>query len=141
MVIDQLLRHPAMSPQRLLRLFSPFLCLYASVSLFGTMTPAADRVVGWMVRLSVGWQWVLAVTQSIFVTLFIGVCVMLLRKVPSRPIRLALLGLVAAHAYLALDGVLLALGRWYFRPFLYSEIATLLAIWYAYETSARLQQS
>ena len=138
--VDQLLRHPAMSPRKLLRWFSPFLASYAALILFATMRPAPDRVVGWMPQLSSGWLWLISITQALFVLLFIGLCALFMHKVPSRPIRLALLGLVFAHAYLGLDGVLLALGRWYFRPFLFSEMLTLLALWHAYETSACLQQ-
>ena len=141
MAIDQLVRHPAMSPFKLLRLFSPFLAVYSTVILFGTMTPQPDRIAGWMPILSLRWQWLLSGVQTVFVIGFVGICAMLIQKLPSRPIRGALLVLALAHLYLGFDGVLLALGKWYFRPFLFSEIFALLALWHAYDTSASLQQT
>ncbi len=139
--IDQLLRHPAMSPQKLLRMFAPFAAVYTLIILIGPMAPRPDPVAGWMVQLVTPWQWILSAVQAMFVIGFITICLMLMRKIPSKPIRRALLGLALAHAYLGFDGVMLALGRWYFRPFLFSEIFALLAIWYAYDTSAQLQRS
>ena len=139
LVLDQLLRHPGMSPGKLLRFFAPFLIVYGSIIVFGSMTPQPDRIAGWMPRLDPGWHWLLSGVQAVFVIGFVGLCVLLMRKFPSPPIRRALFALALAHGYLGLDGLLLALGRWYFRPFLYSEMLTLLALWYAYETSAQLQ--
>ena len=139
--IDQLLRHPAMSPQKLLLWFSPFLVAYAATILCATITPAPDRIVGVTLHLSPGWQLFLAVVQTIFVIGFLGLCTWLIRKVRSRPIRVAVLGLAVGHGWLAVDGLIVALGGWYFRPFLFSEMFTLLAIWYAYETSTSLQQA
>ena len=139
MAIDQLLRHPGMSPGKLLRLFSPFLVAYGSVILFGAMTPQPDRIVGWIPHLSSGWHWLLSGVQVVFVLGFLSICIGLMWKLPSPPIRRALLGLALAHTYLGLDGVWLALGKWYFRPFLYSEMVALLALWYAYETAAALR--
>ena len=52
-----------------------------------------------------------------------------------------MLWLVACHVWLAVDGVLLACGQWYFRPYLYSEPAALLAVWYAYDTANHLNTS
>jgi len=139
--LDQLVRHPAMTSKKLLVWFSPFLVVYGLILLFANVTMEPDRVAGWMPRLAAEWRLLLSLTQGAFVIGFIGMSLMLMRKIPSTPIRLALLGLAAGQAYLGLDGLLLALGRWYVRPFLYSEILTLLALWHAYETSARLQQS
>jgi len=139
--LDQLLRHPVMTPKKLLLWFSPFLAVYGIVLMFADVTLGPDRLVGWALHLGAGWQLLLSLAQGLFVVGFIGISVMLMRKIPSASIRLALLGLVAGQAYLGLDGVLLSLGRWYVRPFLYSEMLMLLALWHAYETSARLQQS
>ena len=77
----------------------------------------------------------LGITQSVFVVLFVGFCVLLMRQLSSASIRLALFWLAIGHLTLALDGLLVASGGWYFRPFLFSEMLTLLAIWHAYETS------
>lgn len=137
--LDQLLRHPAMTPKKLLVWFSPFLVVYGLLLLFADVTMEPDRVAGWTLRLAAGWQILLSLTQGVFVIGFIGISLMLMRQIASTPIRLALLGLAAAHAYLGVDGLLLALGRWYFKPFLYSEMLTLLALWHAYETSSKPQ--
>lgn len=135
--VDQLIRHPAITPTKLLRYFSPFLIAYAAVILFGTYEPTPDGFVGgWVPRLSPGWQRLLSVTHGTFVLGFVGLCLLVIRKFPSRAVRLAVLGLVVAHLYLAADGVLLALGRSYFRPYLYSEMVALLALWHAYERAA-----
>ena len=138
--VDQLLRHPAMSPKKLLVWYSPFLAAYAAVILFGVLTPTPDRVVGWIPHLSRGWQAVLSITQGILVLGFIGGGLLFMGKVPSRRLRAALLGLVVGQGGLGIDGLVLAFGGWYFRPFLYTEMLMLLAIWHAYETSAALSQ-
>jgi len=137
--VDQLVRHPAMSPNKLLRWLSPFLLIYSAVILFADVEPVPDRVVGWSLRLAPAWRVVLASAHGLFVAGFLAVCALLIRKVPSRPIRIALLGLALGQACLALDGLLLALGAWYFRPYLYSELLMLIALWHAYETGATLQ--
>ena len=139
--IDQLVKHPAMSPKTLLRWFTPFLIVYALVMLFGSFTPRPDPWVGWTLGLGPVWRVVLLVTQAVFVLGFIGICVMVMLKFPSRSVRLALLGLAAGHGYLGVDGLILALDGAYFRPFLYSEMVTLLAIWHAYETATALQET
>ena len=138
--VDQLLRHPAMSPKKLLAWLAPFLIAYSAVILFAGVTPAPDRVVGWSLRLEPWWQRLLSATHGLFVMGFLGAALLLMRKVPSRPIRVALLGLALGIGALALDGVLLALGGWYFRPYLYSEMLALFAIWHAFETGAALQR-
>ena len=139
--VDQLLRHPAMSPKKLLTWYSPFLVAYVAVILFGVLTPVPARVVGWMPHLSRGWQAVLSITQGIYVLGFIGGCLQFMGKIPSRRLRAALLGLVLGQGGLGLDGLVLTFGGWYFRPFLYTEMLMLLAIWHAYETSAALNGS
>lgn len=136
MAIDQLLRHPALSPKKLLVWMSPFLVIDALVMAFGSSEIPAQAG---RVSLRGGWQPLFAATQAVFLIAFLGICLSLIQKIASRPIRLALAGLAAAHAYLGIDGVLLVLGRWYFHPFLFSEMLTLVAIWYAYETSQNLQ--
>lgn len=137
--VDQLVRHPAISAKKLLRWCSPFLAVYAAVILFGQFTTAQDPWLGWMLHLTSPWHHLLSVVQSVFVLGYLGLCVLLIRKIPSRPIQTALAILAVSYGYLGLDGVLLALGRFYFRPFLFSEMFALLALWHAYETAARLQ--
>ena len=139
--VDQLLKHPAMTPRKLLGWYAPFLVVYATVIVWGPLTPQSSPFGGWIPTLNPAWRWVISIVQSVFVMGFIGVCLMLMRKLPSRPIRIALLGLVLGYGYLGADGLLLVMGGSYFRPFLYSEMVTLLAIWHAYETGASLQHS
>lgn len=139
--LDQLVRHPAMSAKKLLRWFFPFLAVYAAVLLFGAFTPARDPWLGWAPRLAPAWQAALSLVQSVFVVGYLALCALFIRKLPSRPIRAALLMLAVGYGYLGLDGLLLAMGRTYFRPFLFSEILTLLALWHAYDTADRLQTS
>ena len=105
--VDQLLRHPAMTPKKLLARFLPFLAAASIAAPFP-----------W-------WRWIL---HASFALAFAAFCVLLIRKPPFRPMRLALLGLAIGQSYLALDG-------------LYAEMAMFLALWFAYETAASLQQT
>jgi hypothetical protein len=134
--IDQLIRHPAMTPKKLLARFSPFLAAYALVILFGTTVPVPDRVLGWTLRLAQPWQGLLSLTHVTFVGICVGVCGLLIWKVPIAPVRAALALLALGQLALAADGVVLALGGWYFRPYLFSEMFMLLALWHAYRTAA-----
>jgi len=137
--VDQLIRHPAMTPKKLLIRFAPFLIAYLAVIFFADAQAVPDRVVGWSLKLTPPWRAAVIVVQSVFVLGFVGISLMLMAKLPSWPIRRALLGLVAGHVYLTLDGLIQAFGGWYFRPNLYSEMVTLLALWHAYETAADLR--
>lgn len=138
--LDQLLRHPAMTPAKLLRWFSPFLAAYAAVIVFGNydLAPAAHG--GWMPELSPAWRMLVSVVQSAFVLGFTAIAGFVMWRFPLKPARVALAGLLAAHWYLGFDGILLAAGGWYPWPFLYSEMLALLALWAAFETAAALQQ-
>jgi hypothetical protein len=139
--VDALIRHPAMTPKKLLLRFSPFLAAYAALILCGHSTPVVDPVAGWSVSLTPAWRVFASAVQALFVVGFVGLCLLLIRKIPVPPIQTALLALAAAYGYLGLDGVILAAGGWYVRPFLYSEMAALLALWHAFQTAARLQGS
>lgn len=139
--VDQLLRHPAMTPQKLLKSFSPLLAIYLALILLPQPLVVADPVIGWSLELPPAWRWLLAATQMIFVVLFVTGCVLFMLKIPTPAIRRALAGLAAAHLLLAVDGAIVAWGGWYFRPFLFTEMLALLALWHAYETAWQLQQS
>ena len=110
MAIDHVVRHPAMTPRKLLQWVLPFLFLDGAVILLQA----------W--RLT----WIL---HSLFAAGFAAVCVMLGRKIPSRPIRQALAALAAGQLLLAAA------------PSLYSEMLMLAALWFAYDTGTRLQQT
>ena len=139
--VDQLIRHPAMTPMKLLRWLAPFLAVYAVVIIAAPVTAAPDRVAGWTLHLTPGWQRLLGLTHLLFTASFLTVSVLLMRKMPSAPIRIALGGLAAGFVLLAVDGVLSALGLWYFRPYLFSELLTLFAIWHAYDTASSLSSA
>lgn len=133
--LDQLVRHPAMTPKKLLRAYAPFLAVYALVILLGTTQVTMNPVIGVRPRLA-GWAGILlGLAQAVFVGLVVWLGAQLSRKLPSPHIRRALWILMAAYLYLALDGALLAMGAWYRWPFLYSEILTLAALWWAFETA------
>lgn len=131
--VDQLIRHPAMTPMKLLRWLAPFLVVYVAIIVAAPITASPDRVAGWTLHLPAGWQRLLGLTHLLFTALFLTVTVLLMRKIPSTPIRIALGGLAAGFVLLAIDGLLSALGVWYFRPYLFSELITLFAIWHAFD--------
>ena len=138
--VDQLLRHPAMSPKKLLRWSSPFLIASLAAIFFSSSVPVPDRVIGWTPHLGLGWRWWFACIHGGFILAFIGIIVTIWPKIPWPRVRFALLGLIVGQSALGLDGLLRLVGVWYFRPFLYSEMLTLIALWYAYETSVELQR-
>ena len=151
MAIDQLLRHPKMSPQRLLRWIAPLLLVDALIIGVATFAPPLDRLRGWVPH-TTGWRpvlidallgarWVFSLAQWAFIIGFIGVTA-LLRRQPyvAQPTRRALWALLLAYMILGADEALVAIGGWLTPPLLYPDMAVLLAIWYAYDTSATLSQ-
>jgi hypothetical protein len=128
--MDQLVRHPAMTPKKLLQGYAPFAAAYLAAILLGSYELAADPLAGQSPRL-VGWgRWLLVLTHSVFVAGFVWLAAMVCRKVPVPRIRLALGVLMAAYAYLWLDGVLQ-------RPGLSSELLAMGALWFALEMARR----
>ena len=147
MAIDQLLRHPKMSPQRLLRWITPLLLVDALMISVATLAPQLDRLRGWVPAAS-GWQsvligalWAFSVVQWVFMIGFMGVIALLLRQpYLTQPARRALWALLLAYVALGVEEVSLAIGRWLIPPLLYPDMVALLALWYAYDTSAALSQ-
>jgi len=137
--VDQLLRHPAMTPKRLLGWLAPFIAIGAAILLIAEATLVPDPLIGWSVRLLGPWRWLLPAAEGAFVVAFLAIVGLLVRKLPSGPMRRALWGLAAGQALLGLDGLIVALGGWYVRPFLYTEMLMGLALWHAYETAFALQ--
>ncbi len=133
--VDQLVRHPAMTPKKLLSRFSPFLIVYLLVMLLGASTPVRDPWIGWVPRLAPAWRLILSITQGLFVLGLLGVSGFLVRKLPSRSVRAALIGLMLAHASLGIDRFVRLFGGWPACPFLFGELLTLLAIWAALRTA------
>ncbi len=133
--IDQLIRHPAMTPERLLKSFSPFLLVYTLVMVAGPMDLRADPLIGVSPHL-LGWARILLiVTQSAFVALLMWFTMQVMRKVPASRTRTAVFGLMGGYLALAVDGVIRSTGLWYVRPFLFSEFLLLLALWFAFDTA------
>ena len=110
--VDALIRHPAMTPKKLLWRFSPFLAAYAALIVAGPSHPIANQIA--------------PIIQGLFVIGFVGLCLLLARNLPVPAIRTALWILAAAYVYLGVDGV-------------GAEMAASLALWFAFQTAARLQ--
>ena len=139
--VDQILRHPAMTPAKLMRWYSPFMVVYLTVMLFGRMGLQPDTLYGWAPHLEGAWRLLISITDAIFLIGFLVICFVLVRKIQLKPMRRALLCLSIGQLYLAIGLSLLVSNRAHFGPFLFSEIAMLLVLWYAYDTSAILQRT
>ena len=59
--VDQLVRHPAMTPQKLFLRYSPFLAAYLLVICFAQVEAVPDRVVGWTMNLTPAWRMMIIV--------------------------------------------------------------------------------
>ncbi len=132
--LDQLVRHPAMTPKKLLTWFSPFLAAYAIILLFGRWELVTDPGALARVRLMGGWRWTLGAVHGVFLVPLVALGGLLWKKLPIPHIRAALLGLIGAHLYLGAEGLLMNLGQPPL-PFPFSELVVLLAIWFAFETA------
>jgi hypothetical protein len=137
--VDQLVRHPAMTPKKLLKWLAPFLASYTAVILFARMEASPDLILGWTIHLSSGWQRLLSITHTLFLAGLLWMGFTIIRQIPSSAVRWAVIGLMAGFLYLGADGLILATGHWYFRPYLFSEMLVLVALWHAFETASSLQ--
>jgi hypothetical protein len=102
--VDQLVRHPAMTPKKLLARIAPVLAAGLAAPLFA--------------------PWYLLVIQSAWALGFASLAMLLAIKLPSWPIRRALVGLIAGQAAVTVGG-------------LWGEMLLLLALWHAYDTALR----
>ena len=123
--LDQLVRHPAMTPQKVLRVYAPFFAADVLVLLFGRVQVALDPVAGVDVALLGLWNWLLVASQALFVLGVLWLGAALITKIPIRRIQLALAVLMGAYAALGLN----------VRPVLWSEMAACLALWFALDTA------
>jgi len=127
--VDHIIRHPAMTPRKLLRWYIP-LPVVAGVAFMS------------------GLGYLLVILQAVACLGLAGLCLMLLLKIPSPSIRRALLGLVLAYGYLGLSSLLiifslavdLQLLPLDLLDLLWPEMVALIALWHAYETGTRLQR-
>jgi hypothetical protein len=140
--VDALIRHPAMTPRKLLARFSPFLALYAALAVAARGSVLFNRQLGWGFALTPPWLILAAALQAGFLVAFAGVSFVLIRKLPVPAIRAALLILVVSHGYRQSLSLAMAMkGWWLSAELLLPEMLTLLAIWYAFQTATRLQDS
>jgi hypothetical protein len=116
--VDQLLRHPAMTPRKLMLGFLPFLLAY-----MGFILLDHDLLV--------------KVAQGFFSVLFVGGCGFFIRKIPVLPIRIALGLLALAFGLLGMSALMPGGMGWSFEV---PEIFTLFCLWYAFETALALQR-
>lgn len=116
MVIDQLLRHPGMSPQQLLTWYAPFAVGFATAP-FISWHPILVRAI-----------------LGVFILGYFVSCLAVMLKTPSLPIRIALLGLTVAYACL---GIAILPGNNDVLPCAVPLV--LVALWFAYDTAERLQ--
>jgi hypothetical protein len=133
--MDQLIRHPAMTPQKLLRMYAPFFAAYAVILLFGRFVTVAHPLVGSRPILMGFWVAALALVQSLFVAAVLGIGATLIGKIPVPRIKVALGGLMLSYALLALDGLLILTGASAWPAYLFSESVTLVALWFAFDTA------
>jgi hypothetical protein len=106
--VDQLIRHPAVTPKKVLRWYSPWFMAYGIAS----FTP-------W-------WRWTVPAVTTFFSLMLLWISGMVIRKLPDRRIRLALISLSLAYLAMGLSGLLLA------------DMLLLLALWSAFDTSVRI---
>ena len=103
--LDQLVRHPAMSPKKLVRWYAPFFLAFA-------------------LGILLEWRWLLTVTHILFTGGVLWIGALLIRKLTSQPIRLALAGLMATSTYLLVDS-------------LAAEMLAIVALWVAFDVARR----
>ena len=140
MAIDQLLRHPAMSPKRLLQWLLPFFGADIALMALARLTVVPDPTVGWMPVLAKGWAISSLTLHEAMLAAAVVACLYLIGKPLPHAMRQALWGLTIGLIALGLAIILLTVTRhWLILPL--SELPMLFALWCAYETSAELQRS
>jgi len=133
--LDQLIRHPAMTPKKLVTWYAPFCAIYAFIMLCGPLAITGDIVSGVQPHLA-GWAAVmLGATQSAFVLGFLWLAWQAARRFPIATTRRAIFGLMAAYLCLGIEGVLVAIGDRPTHRFVVTEIVASLAIWFALDTA------
>ena len=102
---DQLVRHPAMTPQKLLRWYAPFFLAFA-------------------VGVAANWPRLLVITHFLFTVGLVVIGALLIRKLPSRSVRLSIGILMAAFTFLVFGGLV-------------AEMLAIVALWVAFDVSRR----
>ena len=132
--VDQLLRHPAMTPKKLVRWMSPFLFAFALISLLAPTVLAGDPRVGWALCLPSLWGVALVAVQGVVAVVILGLGIFLARKIPSKPIieALLLIGMAQAMWTCAIAGTGLRCTTAPPAP-LTGDLLLLVALWYAFD--------
>ena len=133
LALDQLVRHPSWSAMRILRYCSPVLVLYALIMLFGPGALQPHPLAGWVPELRMPWRAALIVVQSVFVLVFAVLCTLLILRMRSRRVRLAVSGLLLGHVSIALAHVPAVAQHAGHCALLLTEIFTLAAIGHAFD--------
>ena len=141
MAIDQLLRHPAMSPKTLLTWLAPVLTADAVIGSLARLTVTPNPAGGWISSLDSGSMLLGTLLHEAVLVTAIAACLLLIRKPLPRLMRQALAGLAGGFAVFGIMLALFAARQWLQIPLLLSEVLLLLALWYAYETGAELQRT
>lgn len=128
--IDQLIRHPAITPKKLLQWYSPFALLCLMV---GFVVSNPDNLFAAINSSVTVWLW-LMVLHGLFIIGLVTVCVLLFRKIPSPSIRTALSGVTLGQIAVALTAfaALWRLPDW---SLFIAESIAWVTLWYAYDTS------
>lgn len=126
-VIDQMLRHPAMSPEKFARIALPAILIQALCVLFGDQF----AFLGWV---SFGVFQLFALALVVF-------CIRLWPQIPNTLLKRALSILIAALAFLAGESIMSLMGSTLSASGVLAEILMLAALWHTYETSFTLRQT
>ena len=138
--VDRLLCHPAMTPKRLLQWYAPFLAVLGLFLVLAPARPLLDPAFGWLPQMPWVGRTLFFTTEVLFVIGFLAGCAFFILKVPSPPIRSALLVLALSQVLFGIaEGLRLVAERRFVWSSLGIELLVLVALWHAYETAFRLQ--
>lgn len=141
MAIDQVLRHPAMSPTTLLKWLAPFLVADILMIVLAQSTVIPHPITSWMLSMDRGFVILSTLLHEAILVTVISVCLLVIRKPLPHLMRQALGVLALGCTVLGLALTLVAARAWDRIPLLISELLMLLALWHAYEAGAELQRS
>ena len=133
--MDQLVRHPAITPKKVVMCYAPFFIMNAAVLLCGTTQIVPHPLVGGRPRFTGAWPALLGFSQAAFLLCLFGAGVMLMRKLPASRIKFALGILLGAYAVLGICGVFAHRSATPLQPYLWAELLTFAAIWFALDTA------
>lgn len=136
--LDQLVRHPAMTPKKLLLRYAPMAAAFAPLLILGHASRWPDPVLGAIVGLSGSDAKALAILHGAFALITVWIVALLIRKLPGLPLRRAFTALAATQVLLTAQRLAGSLTWLDVRLVLAAEAAVLAAIWAALKTSRSL---